>query len=138
MSCDHSAELPAGDYARSGAVSALPRLIDRFIGKWAFLSNYYPCAVWLDGQTYPSVEHAYQAAKTCSPQIRRSIRLARDGDEAKRIGRASPQRPDWEARKVEIMRGLVAEKFDDPQLRDRLRNTGQSILIEGNDWGDEF
>jgi hypothetical protein len=38
--------------------------IKAFRGKHAFLSNFHPSPVVLDGQTNPTVEHAFQAAKT--------------------------------------------------------------------------
>lgn len=44
--------------------------IDSFNGKYRFLSNFYPVKVKLDGVTYDSVEHAYQAAKTIDKEER--------------------------------------------------------------------
>jgi len=38
--------------------------IDRFRRGYRFLSNFHPCEVEMDGETYPSVEHAYQTAKS--------------------------------------------------------------------------
>jgi predicted NAD-dependent protein-ADP-ribosyltransferase YbiA (DUF1768 family) len=35
-----------------------------FDGKYEFLSNFAPVTIHFDGHEYPSVEHAYQAAKT--------------------------------------------------------------------------
>lgn len=37
--------------------------IKSFTGKYSFLSNFYPCKVLFEGVRYPSVEHAFQAAK---------------------------------------------------------------------------
>ena len=37
--------------------------ITRFHGEYRFLSNFYPVKVEYDGVQYPTVEHAYQAAK---------------------------------------------------------------------------
>jgi hypothetical protein len=48
--------------------------IDSFYGQYAFLSNFYPCEVEFEGDTYPSAEHAYQAAKTIDPDVRRITR----------------------------------------------------------------
>ena len=39
-------------------------MIDKFSGKYAFLSNFFPAEVVLEGEKYPTVEHAFQAAKT--------------------------------------------------------------------------
>lgn len=38
-------------------------VIDPFRGECSFLSNFHKCRVGFDGMTYPSVEHAFQAAK---------------------------------------------------------------------------
>lgn len=39
-------------------------VIDRFSGEYRFLSNFYLAEVELDGEVYPTVEHAFQAAKS--------------------------------------------------------------------------
>ena len=109
-----------------------------FSGEYRFLSNFYAMSVIFQGYRYPTVEHAYQAAKNDSPVYRERIQLAQRPGEAKRLGRMVPLREDWEEVKVRIMRNLVAQKFMDPVLRDKLRNTGRANLVEGNHWGDRF
>jgi len=47
-------------------------------------------------------------------------------------------RPDWEAVKDDIMYRCVLAKFEDPILRQRLLDTGDQELIEGNTWGDTY
>ena len=97
-----------------------------------FLSNFWPASVVYGGVTYPSLEHAYVAAKvghdpcllTCSP------------GQAKRYGRSRPMRTDWEALKFTTMEGLLRRKFRHPDLRAMLVATGDAELIEGNTWGD--
>ncbi|NBM14461.1 GTP cyclohydrolase II [Streptomyces sp. GC420] len=115
-----------------------PRVIDRFSGPWEFLSNYSAATVQLDGLPYPTVEHAYQAAKTFDGAARARIAGEPDPDEAKRLGRHYADRGDWEEAKVVVMRSLVEQKFQDPALRGKLLATGSAELVEGNDWGDEF
>jgi len=44
--------------------------INTFRGKYRFLSNFYYAEVNYEGIRYPTVEHAYQAAKTLSTDIR--------------------------------------------------------------------
>ena len=39
-------------------------MINEFQGDYRFLSNFHPAEVEMDGIKYPSVEHAYQAAKS--------------------------------------------------------------------------
>jgi len=118
--------------------SGHPAVIDGFFGPWIFLNNYYLSPVTMDEHTYPSVEHAYQAAKTLDFDTRGLIREVADPDVAKRLGRASRHRPDWERVKLPLMRSLVEQKFRDPALRWRLLATGDALLIEGNGHGDVF
>jgi ribA/ribD-fused uncharacterized protein len=107
--------------------------IDRFDGEYHFLSNFYPVSVF----GYPSVENAYQAAKTLNREERLPFRECSPA-QAKKLGRRLVLRPDWEDRKLEIMRVLVRKKFEHPELRQRLLETGNQDLIEGNCWGDRF
>jgi len=112
-------------------------MINSFSGEYRFLSNFYPAEVTLDGQTYPTVEHAYQASKTWGP-YRNRIRRANTPGEAKRRGRTSPPSPNWESRKLEVMYSLVRQKFSDPELAKKLVGTGIQGLVEDNHWGDTF
>jgi hypothetical protein len=113
-------------------------MISRFRDDAFFLSNMFPWPVHLDGEQYFSVEHAFQAAKTLSASERRAIQQAKSGQEAKRLGRQVTLRPNWNDQKVEIMRGLLQEKFSHHGLRQRLLDTGSVPLVEGNTWGDKF
>ena len=45
--------------------------ISSFTGDYSFLSNFHPAEVSLDDINYPSVEHAYQAAKTLNKEERK-------------------------------------------------------------------
>jgi len=58
--------------------------------------------------------------------------------EAKRCGKMINCRPDWEGVKVDIMFALLASKFSDTSLMDKLVATGDAELIEKNSWGDVF
>lgn len=104
---------------------------------YRFLSNFWPCIVGYEGENYPSVEHAYQAAKTHDKTVRKLIREARSPGVAKRLGKNVELRPDWEQKKEGIMLGLLVQKFAHPELKARLRDTGDNVLIEGNTWGDK-
>lgn len=104
-----------------------------------FLSNFYPAPVALDGVTYPSVEHAYQAAKTTDAKQREpfSRKLVTPG-QAKRMGKAVTMRADWNAVKLDVMRDLVKQKFANDALRAKLDDTAGRRLVEGNKWGDTY
>lgn len=113
-------------------------MIARFRGEHGFLSNFHPASVELDGAVYPSVEHAYQAAKSLDPRVRERIRATSTPGEAKRMGGAADLRADWERMKISIMTGLLRRKFAHPALARRLLGTGEAALVEGNQHGDVF
>ena len=104
-----------------------------------FLSNFSPSDwIELDGATYPTVEHAFQAAKTFDVRQRERIRLAPTPTKAKALGQYVLLREDWEAIKIDIMRGLLRQKFAEKNHRKWLADTAPKELIEDNTWGDRF
>lgn len=109
-----------------------------FSGVYRFLSNFWPATVYLDGVDYPSVEHAYQAAKTLDPQERSIVRASVSAGAAKKAGKKLTMRPDWENVKLAVMEDLVRQKFQHPELKEQLRKTYTYSLIETNWWGDTF
>ena len=113
-------------------------VIDSFKGEWHFLSNFASCTVVLDDEVYPSVEHAFQAAKTFDPAERARIRTAGTPNGAKALGRKVTLRSDWEEVKIDVMRGLLASKFSQGLARSVLFATGDRILVEGNYWCDNW
>lgn len=119
----------------------LPTEIRGFSGyearSWAFLSNFYPCQVTLDGAVYNSVEHAYQAAKTLNLRDREKFRyVGVDPKHAKRMGKTITLRHDWEDVKIDIMRDLLMQKFYPTTLRRKLISTFTAKLVEENYWHD--
>ena len=112
--------------------------IDSFEGKYSFLSNFYSCSINYRGEVFPSVEHAFQAAKTNDILKIKEIKNASSPGRAKRLGRKVDIRQDWESVKIRIMAKLVLQKFTDPVLAKKLIATGDADLIEGNIWYDTF
>ncbi len=112
--------------------------ISQFQGKHRFLSNFWPAKVTFGGWEYPTVEHAYQAAKTISMNDRRRIQEAQTPGEAKKIGQTVLMREGWEFMKVWVMYELVRNKFIPYDMHTLLNNTGDEELLEGNNWGDKF
>lgn len=109
-----------------------------FNGPYWFLSNFYPCIIKYETITYSTVEHAYQASKTLDFSRRLEIAKARRPAQAKFLGRCVVLRPEWDDIKVSIMEELLERKFADQVLMQKLLDTGDATLIEGNWWGDEF
>lgn len=111
-------------------------MIGPFKGKYRFLSNFYPCKVKLFELTFPTVEHAFQAAKTTDPVDRETILSQSTPSDAKRVGRAVELRPDWEKVKQWYMLFLLRQKFTKPTFQKDLLETGDEHIVEINNWGD--
>lgn len=113
-------------------------MIDSFRGDYSFLSNFHPCTIEYEGITYPSVEHAYQAAKTLDLDDRRRIATL-TAAQAKRAGKQVAQREDWTKKtKLLVMEDLLVKKFWHTPLSEKLLATGDEELVEGNWWNDIF
>lgn len=103
----------------------------------SFLSNMYTCRIEYEGIIYPSVENAYQAAKTLIQSDK--VKIANmTPSEAKKYGRHVVLREDWDSVKDEVMTALLDEKFKDKQLLSMLLSTDPELLIEGNWWHDNY
>ena len=116
----------------------LPSQVDQFVGEFAFLSNFYKSTVYVNGEAYPTVEHAFQAAKTDDSSTKKIIKNAKNPWEAKKLGKSVQLPVDWDKNKVSVMRELVQEKFSNPFLRHLLKMTKGATLTHGNPWGDRF
>lgn len=112
-------------------------MITKFSGDYDFLSNYYPCDVMLGGVLYPSVENAFQAAKTLDLEARKAF-LSIGPNEAKKLGQKVELRPNWDKIKVFIMWCLLINKFEKEPLKSKLLQTDDKFLVEGNWWKDDF
>ena len=111
-------------------------MIDCFDGEFAFLSNFYEHPIQYQGIVYPTNEHFFQAMKSLKEDERKMIAAAPTPGKAKRLGRAITLRADWETVKYDIMLLGLRLKFCDIELREKLRKTGDEMLIEGNYWHD--
>ncbi len=125
-------------------------MIAQFFGKDRYLSNfwYVPQKVTLDGILdyndglwYPTVEHAYQAAKSTDYADRYALAVnINEPSEAKRYGATIQvqKRKDWQQVNLIIMHELLRQKFNQQPLKRQLIATGDQELVEGNHWHDNF
>ncbi|HEY3691144.1 MAG TPA: NADAR family protein [Pseudonocardiaceae bacterium] len=114
-------------------------LVNGFAGDHRFLNNFHEHPIIWDGDDYPSNEASYNAGKTLDPDLRAWIAAAPSPREAKRRGRQIPLRPDWDdLHRYHVMRQVIAAKFADPALAERLLSTGTACLIERNTWHDQI
>lgn len=114
------------------------KIIKQFKGKYRFLSNFYPISINIDGKTYPSTEHYYQAMKLNNSIIQEKIRTSSTPTQAKKIAHQYKPRKDWKDISLRVMERALRVKFSIPELKEKLINTNHAILQEGNTWGDEF
>lgn len=116
------------------------RTIDKFDGEYAFLSNFYdsPIKPFDDWILYPTVEHAFQAAKTNDIEMRKKIASQPTPGKAKSIGRHVNLITNWREDRIYVMYQCLRAKFEIPDLRAKLLSTGNAHLIEGNWWGDTY
>lgn len=112
-------------------------MINSFEGKYEFLSNFSPSVIEYEGFEYPTVEHAFQAAKTLDLDKRLEVAELPTPGDAKRAGRRLDLRPDWEQVKLQVMEDCLREKFKHTDLLLKLVGTGDAILVEGNWWHDQ-
>ncbi len=128
--------------------------ITLFEGDHRFLSNFGAGAVEMYGITFPTVEHAFAAAKLdpnggihSRDEVLAEMRAIADAASpgaAKKLGRrriwnGKPfMRPDWDSVKLDLVTELVRRKFRDPALAEKLIATGDAPLFEGNTWGDRI
>lgn len=109
-----------------------------FKGKFRFLSNFYKCNIEYEGTTYPTAEHAFQAAKTSDKNERKRILSSKNPVIAKRLGRKVTLRSDWEQVKVGILTEILRRKFQNPEMKKQLIATGKDKIIEENRWHDKY
>jgi ribA/ribD-fused uncharacterized protein len=103
-----------------------------FAGDFRFLSNFFPSAIEGDRIGYPTVGHAYPAAKGPKRSERERIAALPMPGGAKQLGRKI--RPaDWDARRLYVIGRPVLHKFGthtDP--RELLLSTSHCYLVETN------
>ena len=112
-------------------------MIAEFRGEYAFLSNFAECEVAFDGGVYHSAEAAFQAAKCEEAEDKRAFEHLAPAD-AKRLGRRVNLRDGWDAMKDKVMLEILRSKFNLLDMRQKLLETGQEELVEGNTWHDNY
>lgn len=99
--------------AKSVVPAPPPKPVERltlFEAENAFLSNDSPATVYLDGQAFPSVTLAFNAAKELHDRLRPGMQR------------------EWDEKRPALMRRLLRSKFANPQLRAALVGTADKHL----------
>lgn len=129
--------------------------IFEFRGKNFFLSNFFDSVVEMYGIRFPTVEHAFAAAKL-DPNggvhdrdavLKEMRSIAQEPTPSKAKGRGRRRtfngkpflRDGWdEGVKDKLILELLRRKFADPMLRSWLLATGDALLVEGNEHRDRI
>lgn len=101
--------------------------------EYGCFSNFALYEVRVDGKSWPTSEHYFQAQKFEDKQQRDAIRKAKTPMIAARMGRdrRSKLRKDWESVKVSVMTDAVRAKFTQhAELGALLMSTGLALLVE--------
>ena len=114
--------------------------VDSFKDVYEKFSNFYPVVIHLEGINFPSVEHAFVAAKSTDVFFRKRIaELPPDkAGKAKRMGRKIYIRADWDMVKIAYMKRFLMQKFMYEGFRDLLLSTWNMEIVEGNYWHDNY
>lgn len=114
-------------------------MIKEFSGKNRFLSNFYPCKIEYKGNVFPSIEHAYQSAKSDDPLwVGFCCHEAVSPNYIKFKSRSILIKENWDLLKLDVMEECVRNKFSKDPLRTKLIETGDLYLQEGNSWNDKY
>lgn len=125
------------------------------MGAYGYFSNFSRHAIDLDGKTYLTSEHYFQAMKSTDPVIQERIRRCPTPGQAARLGRTTTLRPEWDQRlegkhgcmpngwfmpdgtriielhKDLVMLRAVHAKFTQHDiLRASLLDTGNDVIVE--------
>lgn len=114
--------------------------IGPFEDNYDYLSNFYEAEFVMGQTTYPTAEHAYQAAKARNqPEIFEEIVNADTPTKAKHKGKKPDLPSNWNDKKDKVMLEIVTAKFSqNPELRQKLIETAGINLVEINSWGDTY
>ena len=102
--------------------------------KYGPFSNFSRHSVDLDGKTWPTSEHYYQAMKFPSDEeVQERVRNCKAPGLAADMGRdrSLPMRKDWDEVKDDVMRTVIRAKFTQREdLKELLQSTESEHIIE--------
>ena len=103
--------------------------------EYGCFSNFFPSKVKIDGKTYQTSEHFYQAMKAKTQEDHDYIADAPTPHESRKRGKKCDLRDGWEEIKDNIMLTVVSAKFEQhSNLAEILISTGEEELIEWAPW----
>lgn len=123
--------------------------LNGFRDEYAFLSNMAPVTIHFRGFEFGCSESLYQWLKvdTTHPNAHwwmERIRTAEHGKVSKALinnpkcPKIQVPRDQWDDVRIAMMKRALWEKFKDLEMREKLLDTGDTLLVEHNTWNDVF
>lgn len=120
-------------------------MIKQFQGEYRWLSNFWVSPMRITIHQFPisvtakTVEHLFQACKTLDEEQFKTVINCTTPSDAKRMGRTVTLRDDWDDIKIDVMCKALKSKFNqNAELKQKLIDTGDEHIQEGNYWHDTF
>jgi ribA/ribD-fused uncharacterized protein len=113
--------------------------INEFRYEYYFLSNFSNFGLDYKGVHFKNSEQAYQWEKAENEEDKLKILQTSSAKEVKALGhKIKCDIVKWDTNKINVMEDILMAKFSQSYLKNRLLATGNSILIEGNYWHDNY
>ena len=113
-------------------------MIKEFKNQYFFLSNFYECPIYYNKLVFCNAEAAFQAQKVIDEKEQYKF-INLNASQARKLGKTITLREDWEEVKDNIMYEIVKRKFTvNKELKQKLIDTNDEELIEGNWWHDTY
>jgi len=104
--------------------------IEGFTNYYEFLTNDYPSEVYYKGYMYPTVSHAYNAARAPNEKMRNIIQKSPTLSSMYEFARNFEDPKDWAFKRIRVMETLIRDKFRRKRdLREKLASTANRELV---------
>lgn len=113
--------------------------IKEFRYEYLFLSNFTITPFVYKNILFKTSEHAYQWEKADNKDDKQLILESKTPTQAKQIGhKTKTDIVKWDKNKDVIMKDILLQKFNLQHLKEKLLQTGDIKLVEGNYWHDNY
>lgn len=113
-------------------------MIKEFKNQYFFLSNFYEYPIYYNKLVFCNAEAAFQAQKVINEKDQYKF-INLNASQARKLGKTVQLRKDWEEIKDNVMYEIVKRKFTiNKELQQKLLETKEEELIEGNWWHDTY
>lgn len=113
-------------------------MIERLAGEYIYLSTIFLAPCVYDGVTYRTAEHAFQAARLDSTELRNKIKIITSPFDVKSFAKSLPPRRGWGTLRLKAMEEILTSKFSDTVLAQKLLSTGHQEIVHENNWKDVY